>query len=93
MDRNIDTFAAAPLLDVPVPLMEEQLLLDVFRPHDREVPQLVIEVPKIICETSLRVPRLLSRSWQSSWWKCRRTLVTLLPSLPCKPLSGGQQRH
>ena len=50
MDQNIDTFAAAPLLAVPAPLMEEQLLLDVFRPHDREVPELVIEVPKIICE-------------------------------------------
>ena len=50
VDQNIDTFAAAPLLDVPVPLMEEQMLLDVFWPHDREVPELVIEVPKILCE-------------------------------------------
>ena len=50
VDQNIDTFAAAPLLNVPVPLMEEQMLLDVFSPHDREVPELVIEVPKIICE-------------------------------------------
>ena len=37
-------------LDVPVPLMEEQLLMDVFRPYDRQVPELVIDVPKIICE-------------------------------------------
>ena len=44
------TVDTALLLDVPVPLMEEQLLLDVFRPHDREVPEVVIEVPKIICE-------------------------------------------
>ena len=48
--HTVDQIIAAPLLDVPVPLMEEQLLLDVFRPHDRQVPELVIDVPKIICE-------------------------------------------
>ena len=48
--HTVEQIIAAPLLDVPVPQMEEQLLLDVFRPHDRLVPELVIEVPKIICE-------------------------------------------
>ena len=48
--HTVEQIIAAPLLDVPVPQMEEQLLLDVFRPHDRQVPELVIEVPKIICE-------------------------------------------
>ena len=48
--HTVDQIIDAPLLDVPVPQMEEQLLLDVFRLHDRQVPELVIEVPMIICE-------------------------------------------
>ena len=51
--HTVEQIVAAPLLDVPVPQLEEQLLLDVFRPHDRQVPELVIEVPKIICEDIL----------------------------------------
>ena len=45
------------MLDVPVPLMEEQLLVDAFAPHDVRVPEQVIEVPKIfIDELSVRTP-------------------------------------
>ena len=47
----------APMLDVPVPLMEEQLLVDAFAPHDIQVPEQVIEVPKILIdELSVRTP-------------------------------------
>ena len=51
------------MLDVPVPLTEEQLLLDVFRSHDRHFPEQVIEVPKILSEdismrTAVREPQL-----------------------------------
>ena len=46
-----------PMLDVPVPLMEEQLLVDAFAPHDVRVPEQVIEVPMIfIDELSVRTP-------------------------------------
>ena len=48
----------APLLpsfDVPVPLMVEQLLLGALSPFDSHVPELVIEVPKIL--TPSRCPR------------------------------------
>ena len=48
---------------VPVPLMEEQLLVDAFAPHDVRVPEQVIEVPKILIDelparTSVREPQL-----------------------------------
>ena len=47
----------APMLDVPVPLMEEQLLVDAFAPHGIQVPEQVIEVPKILIdELSVRTP-------------------------------------
>ena len=74
--------------------MEEQLLLDVFRPHDREVPRLVIEVPKIICEdiptrSSSPEPQLAEQLVEVP----THPRYASLPSLPCKPLSGGQQRH
>ena len=38
------------MLDVPVPLMEEQLLVDVFAPHDIRVLEQVIEVPQILID-------------------------------------------
>ena len=38
----------APVLDIPVPLMEEQLLVDAFAPHGIRVREQVIEVPKIL---------------------------------------------
>ena len=45
------------MLDVPAPLMEEQLLVDVFAPHDIQVPEQVIEVPNILIdELSVRTP-------------------------------------
>ena len=44
------------MLDVPVPLMEELLLVDAVTPHDIQVPEQVIEVPKILIdELSLRM--------------------------------------
>ena len=45
------------MLDVPVLLMEEHLLVDAFAPHDVRVPEQVIEVPKILIdELSVRTP-------------------------------------
>ena len=53
----------APVLDVPVPLMEDKLLVDAFAPHDVRVPEQVIEVPKILIDefparTLVREPQL-----------------------------------
>ena len=47
----------APMLGVPAPPMEEQLLVDAFAPHDIRVPEQVTEVPKIlIAELPVRTP-------------------------------------
>ena len=51
------------MLDVPVPLMEEQLLVDAFAPHDIQVPEQATEVPKILIDelpvrTPVRKPQL-----------------------------------
>ena len=51
------------MLDVPVPLMEEQVLVDAFAPHDIQVPEQVIEVPKVLIDepsvrTHVREPQL-----------------------------------
>ena len=55
--HTVEQIIAAPMIDVPVPLMEEQLLVDVFAPHDIQVPEQVIEVPKILIdELSARTP-------------------------------------
>ena len=53
--RTVKQIILAPMLDVPVPLMEEQLLVDAFAPHDVRVPEQVIEVP---ARTSVREPQL-----------------------------------
>ena len=55
--HTMERIILAPILDVPVPLMEEQLLVDVFAPHDIQVPEQVIEVPKILIDVvSVRTP-------------------------------------
>ena len=36
--HTVELIILAPVLDVPVPLMEEQLLVDAFAPHDVQVP-------------------------------------------------------
>ena len=51
------------MLDVPVPLMEDQLLVDAFALHDIRVPEQAVEVPKIPIDelsvrTSVREPQL-----------------------------------
>ena len=61
--HTVEQIILAPMLDVPVPLMEEQLLVDAFAPHDVRVPEQVIEVPKIPIDelparTSAREPQL-----------------------------------
>ena len=48
--HTVEQIILAPMLDVPVPLMEEQLLVDAFAPHDIQVPEQVIEVPKILID-------------------------------------------
>ena len=55
--RTVEQIILASMLDVPVPLMEEQLLVDAFAPHDVQVPEQVIEVAKILIdELSARTP-------------------------------------
>ena len=55
--RTVGRIILAPMLDVPVPLMEEQLLVHAFAPHDIHVTKQVIEVPKILIdELSVRTP-------------------------------------
>ena len=54
---TVEQIILAPMLDVPVPLTEEQLLVDVFAPHDINFFEQVIEVPKILIdELSVRTP-------------------------------------
>ena len=48
--HTVEQIILAPVLDVPVPLMEEQLLVDAFAPHDIHVPEQVIDVPKILID-------------------------------------------
>ena len=48
--RTAEQIILAPMLDVPVPLMEEQLLVDAFAPYDIHVREQVIEVPKILID-------------------------------------------
>ena len=55
--HTVEQIILAPVLDVPVPLMEAQLLVDAFAPHDIHVPEQVVEVPKVfIDELSVRTP-------------------------------------
>ena len=55
--HTVDQIIAAPMLGVPVPLMEKQLLVDVFACYDIQVPEQVIEVPKILIDDiSVRTP-------------------------------------
>ena len=61
--HTVEQIIFAPMLDVPEPLMDEQLLVDVFAPHDIQVPEQVIEVPKILIDdllvrTPVREPQL-----------------------------------
>ena len=64
--HTVDQMVDAPLLptlDVPVPLMVEQLLLGVLSPLDFRVAEQVIEVPKILLDdvperTAVRVTQL-----------------------------------
>ena len=61
--HTVEQIIPAPMLDVPVPLMEEQLLVDAFAPHVIQVPEQVIEVPKILIDelsvqTPVREPQL-----------------------------------
>ena len=61
------------ILDAPVPQTVEQLQ-DVLQFFDRlsTVPEPVIEVPKISTERP-KARFCVLRSWQNSWWKCRRS--------------------
>ena len=66
-DQFVDTASALPILDVPVPLMGEQLV-DVLHFFDALIPvaEQVIEVPKIIIEripprTVVREPQLVEQ--------------------------------
>ena len=67
-----------PLLHVFVPQMVEQLV-DILAPLDFRVAEQVIEVPKIVCPPpALLGQSSVRRSWETSWWKCRRVSPILL---------------
>ena len=74
----IESFVPVPMIDVPVPQVVEQL---------SEVVKFFVTLPV----HSERRSGL--RSWRNSWWKCRRTVFTLLPLWLFVPLGGRQQRH
>ena len=57
------------------------------------IPSRLSKCPRSCPRTFLCERLFAMRSWWKSWWKCRRTLVMQLPSLPRKPVGGGQQRH
>ena len=91
--HTVDQVIAAPMLDVSVPEMEEKLLLDVFRPHDRQVPELVIEVPKIIIEdiptrSSVPEPQIAEQLVEVP------TILTFLKQIVDNPFphGGGRRR-
>ena len=65
--HTVEQIISAPMLDVPVPLMEEQLLVDAFAPHDIHVSEQVIEVRTPVREPQLaeqlvEVPTIISFS-------------------------------
>ena len=62
-----ETFVAVPSLDVPV-LQSVDQPVDVQKILDISVPEQVIDVPKISCQS-------VCRSWWNSWWKCQQSLV------------------
>ena len=68
----VDTAPVLPILDVPVPLMGEQLV-DVLR-FERCVllPSRLPTCPRSCSRTSIRDAYVASRR-RNSWWKCRRS--------------------
>ena len=77
MEHIVEFVCCAPMvqtLDAPVPQTVEQLP-DVLRFFDRlsTVPERVLEVPKIFTEDVPMLAVCVIRSWQNSWWKCRRS--------------------
>ena len=74
VDQILD--AVPPTLDVPVPLMGEQLV-DILRFFDTLCPvaEQVFVVLKISSRTSLRYACVASRSWWNSWWKCQLSCI------------------
>ena len=57
--RTVEQIILAPMRDVPVQLMEEQLLVDAFACYDIKVPGQVIKVPNILIDDiSVRTPVL-----------------------------------
>ena len=62
-----ETFVAVPSLDDLV-LQSVDQPVDVQKILDISVPEQVIDVPKISCQS-------VCRSWWNSWWKCQQSLV------------------
>ena len=97
------------ILDLPVPhrmdhlaelLNLEEDVLDAGRLVDRffQVPELVIEVPKISLDVIPLRTLVLSRSWRNSWWKYRRSshfprLQRIMEQTVDIPVPQGGGRH
>ena len=80
MEQIVDCVPVVPLLDAPVPQVVDQLV-EVLRPLDTVVPEQVIEAPKItLHDAILQRAVLLRRLWRNSWWKCRRSCLSLSAS-------------
>ena len=90
VEQNVEPVRRVPVLDAPVPQMVVHIV-DVLKIIDRVCPSRLSKCPRFLFRTWSRSASLFaSRSWRNSWWKCRRTPVTLLLSWPCEPLGGGQ---
>ena len=71
VDQIVDTAPALPILDVPVPLIEEQLV-DVPSVSSIRcvlLPSRLSKCPRSSSSASRREPRFASRSWRNIWWK------------------------
>ena len=71
--HTVEQIILAPMLDVPVPLMEEQLLVDAFHRMISRSPSKLSKCTRSSSTSSQCELLFASRSWRNSWWKCRRS--------------------
>ena len=99
MDQIVDAVPGLPTLDVPVPLMVEQLV-DVLQFFDALIPvaEQVIDMPKIIIEgiwprTSVREPQLAEQLAGAPTIVSYSWLQRIMEQNVNIPVPGGGGRH
>ena len=85
MEHIVDFVCCSPMvqiLDAPVPQMVEQLpdVLWFFDLRSFLFSSKLSKCPRFFLRTSLFARFCVTRSWQNSWWKCRRSYLIPLYS-------------